>query len=101
MVKCQDCEKEMSNNRVNSCDLGYIIIEGKIYKRDTNHFDINKRCHDCNILNKKGNIHHFGCDMERCPKCKKQIISCQCNIYTLIAGTTESRIVKGKIKRGK
>ncbi len=33
-------------------------------------------CHDCGIRN--GGKHHPGCDMERCPKCSGQLISCGC-----------------------
>ena len=34
-------------------------------------------CHDCNVSN--GQLHHFGCDMERCPICKEgQLITCEC-----------------------
>jgi hypothetical protein len=35
-----------------------------------------QRCHDCNI--KLGAIHHAGCDMEICPSCNNQLISCDC-----------------------
>jgi len=35
-----------------------------------------QKCHDCNVM--AGNSHHPGCDMERCPKCKGQLISCGC-----------------------
>lgn len=34
------------------------------------------KCHDC--LCPPGGIHHPGCDVERCPKCKGQLISCRC-----------------------
>lgn len=34
------------------------------------------RCHDCGIL--PGEIHHEGCDVERCPFTAKQRIVCEC-----------------------
>jgi len=36
-------------------------------------------CHDCNC--KEGELHMLGCDMERCPFCGHQLISCDCR-YT-------------------
>lgn len=38
--------------------------------------DPTRRCHDCNAA--WGNFHHPGCDMEECPKCHGQLISCGC-----------------------
>lgn len=76
MVKCNDCGKEML--RAKTCSAKRIWIQGVLYPRDSIHFDKNERCHDCNIENKKGNYHHFGCDMEKCPKCGGQLISCGC-----------------------
>ena len=34
------------------------------------------RCHDCRAV--PGAVHHHGCDMERCPACGEQSISCGC-----------------------
>lgn len=35
-----------------------------------------RSCHDCACL--PGNFHHPGCDMEECPRCGGQAISCDC-----------------------
>jgi len=33
-------------------------------------------CHDCGV--RRGALHHPGCDMERCPRCHRQFIGCDC-----------------------
>lgn len=61
-----------------SCTLIQIEIGGQKYERDTSYYDDNDNCHDCGIKNGQGHYHHLGCDMERCPKCKGQLIGCDC-----------------------
>ncbi len=78
MVECPDCKKEMLDSDSCSMEFRCIKINGKIYPRNTTEYDYNINCHDCGIYNKLGNIHHFGCDVERCPACGGQLISCSC-----------------------
>lgn len=66
-----------------------LIIDGTQYPRvrygSIEEYDIedrkyaNEPCHDCSVI--RGQIHLLGCDVECCPKCKGQLISCGCS-YT-------------------
>lgn len=80
MAECEACNSEMLDPSVETCGARNVRIRGKTYRRNQTYFDQNYRCHDCNIVNHKGNVHHAGCDMERCPRCKGQIISCGCDL---------------------
>ena len=44
------------------------------------------KCHDCGV--EEGQIHEYGCDMERCPFCGGQLISCGCTKEKLFLGCT-------------
>lgn len=80
MMKCEDCSLEMTKAPSCTCNAFMIGREGHLefWMRDATYYDHGDRCHDCGILNLPGNYHHFGCDMERCPKCGLQLISCGC-----------------------
>jgi hypothetical protein len=36
----------------------------------------NQTCHDCRVVN--GEFHVIGCDVEECPSCHEQILTCDC-----------------------
>ena len=82
MAKCKECDQEMTTADTCTFDLIKFRKNGKAYVRNREHFDEpTGRCHDCGI--KHGEVHHFGCDVERCPKCGYQLIGCECQGRTV------------------
>ncbi len=47
-----------------------------------------KTCYDCGC--KEGELHDFGCDMEECPFCGRQLITCGC-CYDLLKLRNEKK----------
>lgn len=83
MAICGYCRKEMLTAK--GCRFIAVEINGIKHKPikwgeedDFEHYGHKKgdRCHDCGAVAPA--YHHPGCDMERCPKCKGQLISCGC-----------------------
>lgn len=80
MAKCRWCMKDMTDDSVVTC-IGNGVMAGEIQVKGVRYDPVpydgpGERCHDCNIA--RGGLHHPGCDMERCPACGGQLISCGC-----------------------
>ena len=62
------------------------------------HHNQNDSCHDCGA--KYGEYHTNGCDMERCPCCGGQMISCDCGaIYIIDRKLSSSELNKLILKQ--
>jgi hypothetical protein len=68
------------------CTLAAVEIRGRTYQRipylagkdvwPSHRYPTPQLCHDCATA--LGQLHHLGCDMERCPRCGDQFMSCGC-----------------------
>ena len=67
---CRYCKNEMSLGM--GCKDPVVVFGETSYKR----LPATKKCPDCNV--NPGGIHHYGCDIEKCPKCGGQLLSCPC-----------------------
>lgn len=80
MAICPVCEKEMRTT--SGCSLKRLhAIGGEAVKRlkvgeEDRGFTPGSRCGDCGA--RYGYYHHLGCDLEDCPICGNQLISCDC-----------------------
>lgn len=74
MAVCTACDREM---------LGYVpcslerllLVDGSYERRRVGGRGVSN-CGDCGAP--RGGLHHPGCDMERCPRCRGQLIMCGC-----------------------
>lgn len=73
-AKCSACKQEMRPGVACKLKKYTDFADGVARKRIPHSGDEN--CGDCACP--PGGLHHPGCDMERCPKCQGQALSCDC-----------------------
>jgi hypothetical protein len=76
VATCMDCDQEMLTAQ--GCTVSQLTIGGAQYARNrcTRDRCFRGRCGDCGAA--RGGFHHLGCDLEPCPRCGRQLISCGC-----------------------
>ena len=84
MAVCKFCNREMLET--DGCDCDPIPYAGgeslpRVPYGSEKRADwsvCGERCPDCNA--KLGQPHHWGCDVEECPRCHHQLITCACTL---------------------
>lgn len=79
MAVCRYCEAEMMVAK--SCTVEALHRQGRRvamipYGSEAHWRSKAKRCGDCGVT--RGGWHHPGCDIQECPMCGRQMLSCGC-----------------------
>jgi hypothetical protein len=93
MASCERCSRDM--NETDGCDPVLFpdgVTPPTLYGDElgVDRSLLPKRCHDCSC--RLGFSHHYGCDFERCPKCRGQLLGCPCWCDLLAGGEPELEI---------
>ncbi|HYC83023.1 MAG TPA: hypothetical protein VEB60_00535 [Candidatus Paceibacterota bacterium] len=85
MARCEQCLQQF--HQADACTWQHVEIEGQVYGREGTYafgkrfeqaVNADKdRCDDCGVL--AGSVHHFGCTLERCPRCGEALATCACD----------------------
>jgi hypothetical protein len=80
---CNRCKQVVGSARcVAACDLAF--MDGTTLAAIAHHDSDGAACGDCGV--DVGSVHHGFCDQERCPRCKRQLLSCACTLSAMNAG---------------
>ena len=79
MAICLDCDQEMQTGA--SCTVSTLHLAGAPVPVPRHGADgapgpRDRRCDDCGV--EPGGLHHLGCDLQPCPSCHRQLLSCGC-----------------------
>lgn len=79
MATCYFCDREMTT--ADSCTANALNHGGRqvpLWPYGKGPYDRQggPRCGDCGV--QRGGYHHPGCDLQRCPICRGQLMSCDC-----------------------